>query len=174
VDETANSKTAGKMKSYTNLFEDICAFENLYRASRKAEKGKRFRHEVAVFNQRRAENLLKIQELLRSGSYPFGKFHTFKIVQPKPRIISAAPYAERVVHHALINIIEPLFERKFVFDSYANRKGKGTSAALDRCTYYAASSKGAGVSGAAGYSVFRVSGFSYPSPVTALRDYSCP
>ncbi|MGH7450898.1 MAG: reverse transcriptase domain-containing protein [bacterium] len=125
------------MKSYTNLFDSICAFENLYLASKKAEKGKRFRHEVAEFNARRFENLLEMQRLLRAGQYPFGHFRTIKIVQPKPRLISAAPYPDRVVHHALINIIGPLFERKFIRDSYANQTGKGTHAALDRCTYYA-------------------------------------
>jgi len=125
------------MKSYNQLFEKICSFENLYLASRKAEKDKRFRHEVAVFNARRVENLLEIEHLLRTGTYPFGKYRTFKIRHPKPRVISAAPYRDRVVHHALINIIGPLFERKFIHDSYANRKNKGTHAALDRCTYYA-------------------------------------
>ncbi len=125
------------MKSYSNLFDKICAFENLYLASKKAEKGKRFHHEVAVFNARRAENLLEIQKLLRAGQYPFGHFRTIKIVQPKPRLISAAPYPDRVVHHALINVIGPLFERKFIRDSFANQTGKGTHAALDRCTYYA-------------------------------------
>lgn len=125
------------MKSYTQLFDPICSFENLYLASKKAEKGKRFRHEVAAFNARREENLLAIQNLLHAGQYPFGHFRTIKIVQPKPRLISAADYRDRVVHHALINIVGPLFERKFIRDSYANQKGKGTHAALDRCTYYA-------------------------------------
>jgi retron-type reverse transcriptase len=125
------------VKSYTKLFDQICAFENLYLASKKAETGKRFRHEVAIFNAQRAENLLEIQRLLRVGKYPFGNFRTIKIVQPKPRLISAAPYRDRVVHHALINVIGPLFEHKFIRDSYANQIGKGTHAALDRCTYYA-------------------------------------
>lgn len=125
------------MKSYSNLFDSICAFENLYCASKKAEKGKRFRHEVALFNARRFENLLEMQKLLRAGQYPFGHFRTIKIVQPKPRLISAAPYPDRVVHHALINVIGSLFERKFIRDSFANQTGKGTHAALDRCTYYA-------------------------------------
>jgi len=120
------------MKSHSHLFELICSFENLYLASKKAEKGKRFRHEVAAFNARREENLIAIQNLLRAGEYPFGNFRTIKIVQPKPRLISAAPYSDRVVHHALINIIGPLFERKFIRDSYANQTGKGTHAALDR------------------------------------------
>jgi retron-type reverse transcriptase len=132
---SATSKQS--VKSHTNLFDQICAFENLYLASKKAEMGKRFRHEVAVFNARRAENLLEIQRLLRAGQYPFGHFRTIKIIQPKPRLISAAPYRDRVVHHAIINIIGPLFERKFIRDSYANQIGKGTHAALDRCTYYA-------------------------------------
>jgi retron-type reverse transcriptase len=108
----------------------------LYRASRQAEKGKRFRHEVAVFNARRFENLLDMERQLRAGQYPFGQYRTFKILHPKPRVISAAPYADRVVHHALINVIGPLFERKFIHDSYANQKDKGTHAALDRCTHY--------------------------------------
>ncbi len=125
------------MKSYSDLFDRICAFENLYLASRKAERGKRFRHEVGVFNARRAENLLEMQSLLRAGQYPFGNFRTLHLMRPKPRMISAAPYRDRVVHHALINVIGPLFERKFIRDSYANQKGKGTHAALDRCTYYA-------------------------------------
>jgi RNA-directed DNA polymerase len=56
--------------------------------------------------------------------------------EPKRRKISAAPFADRVVHHALISVLEPIYERKFIFDSYANRKGKGTHKALDRCTYY--------------------------------------
>lgn len=124
------------MKSYTNLFEKICAFENLYLASRKAEKGKRFRHEVAAFNAQRAENILEIQKLLRAGEYPFGRFRTIRIYQPKPRIISAAPYRDRVVHHTVINVIGPLFEHKFIRDSYANQKGKGTHAALNRCTQF--------------------------------------
>jgi len=125
------------MKSYTNLFDPICTFENLYLASQKAEKGKRLRHEVAVFNLRRAENLLQIQKLLRAGEYPFGTFRAHRILQPKPRMISAAPYRDRVVHHAVINVIGSLFERKFIRDSYANQNGKGTHAALDRCTYFA-------------------------------------
>lgn len=124
------------MKSYLNLFDEICAFENLYLASRKAEKGKRFRDEVAVFNARRAENLLEVQRLLRAGVYPFGSFRTHRILRPKPRMISAAPYRDRVGHHALINVIGPLFEAKFIRDSYANQIGKGTHAALDRCTQF--------------------------------------
>ena len=60
----------------------------------------------------------------------------FSIHDPKRRLISAAPFRDRVVHHALVNIIEPLFERRFVYDTYANRKGKGTHRALDRCTHY--------------------------------------
>ena len=125
------------MKSHSNLFNKICAFENLYLASKKAEKGKRFRNEVAVFNARRFENLLEMQKLLRAGQYPFGHFRTIKIVQPKPRLISAAPYPDRVVHHTLINVIGPLLERQFIRDSYANQVDKGTHAALGRCTYYA-------------------------------------
>jgi len=70
-----------------------------------------------------------------------GKYKTFTILEPKPRQISAAPYRDRIVHHALCNIITPVFESSFIFDSYANRMGFGTHKALDRFTGFARSSK---------------------------------
>ncbi len=60
----------------------------------------------------------------------------FSIKDPKTRLISAAPFRDRVVHHALCNVIEPIFEKIFIYDSYANRKGKGTYAALNRFDYF--------------------------------------
>jgi RNA-directed DNA polymerase len=66
-----------------------------------------------------------------------GPYHSFFIHEPKRRLISAAPFRDRVVHHALCNLIEPIFERSFIDDSYANRAGKGTHRALDRCQAFA-------------------------------------
>ncbi len=82
------------------------------------------------------ENLITLQQELLQGHYLPGNYTNFKIHDPKIRLISAAPFRDRVVHHALCNIIEPVFERKFIFDSYANRVGKGTHRALDRCTKF--------------------------------------
>jgi hypothetical protein len=84
-----------------------------------------------------AENVLQLRNELLSGEYRPGPYHSFTIFEPTRRLISAAPYRDRVVHHALCRVIEPLFERSFIYDSYANRVGKGMHRALDRCTYYA-------------------------------------
>jgi RNA-directed DNA polymerase len=72
-----------------------------------------------------------------SRRYRPGAYESFYIHEPKRRLISAAPFRDRVVHHALCNLIEPVFERSFIADSYANRIGKGTHRALDRCQHYA-------------------------------------
>jgi len=78
-----------------------------------------------------------LQEELAQQTYRPGPYRSFYIHEPKRRLISAAPFRDRVVHHALCNIIEPLFERRFIHDSYANRVGKGTHRALDRCQQFA-------------------------------------
>jgi retron-type reverse transcriptase len=80
--------------------------------------------------------LLNLHRELTTESYQPGEYVHFTIHEPKRRLISAAPFRDRVVHHALCNVIEPIYERKFIDDSYANRQGKGTHAALDRCTQF--------------------------------------
>ena len=106
-------------------------------AYRKAAKGKRSQPNVAAFEQRLEDNLLRLQAELRAKTYQPGAYTSFYIHEPKKRLISAAPFRDRVVHHALCNLIEPLFERSFIFDSYANRVGKGTHTALDRAQGFA-------------------------------------
>ena len=80
--------------------------------------------------------LLGLHRALSDQTYQPGKYVHFYIHEPKRRLISAAPFRDRVAHHALCNVIEPIFERKFIYDSYANRVGKGTHRALDRCTHF--------------------------------------
>jgi retron-type reverse transcriptase len=123
-------------KTYKNLYEKIYAFENLFLAWRKSMRGKRSRPDVALFAQNLAENLLTLQDDLQTEQYLPQPYRSFTIADPKPRLISAAPFADRVVHHALCNILEPLFETKFIFDSYACRKGKGTHAAVLRAQQF--------------------------------------
>lgn len=122
------------MKRYGNLFDSITSFENLYRASREAQKAKRYRRRVLEFNFDLERNLLKLQQQLQEHSYRPGKFRTFEIHDPKRRLISAAPYRDRIVHHAVCQVVAPIFERTYIHTSYANREGKGTHRALKQFT----------------------------------------
>jgi len=112
------------MKRAGGLWPRILAFENLLEAARKAQLGKRYKPSVLRFNARLEQELLRIQDELRDHSYFPGAYYTFEILEPKRRLISAAPYRDRVVHHALCNV--PVLERGFIPDSYANRKGFGS------------------------------------------------
>ena len=106
-------------------------------AYRQAARGKRGTATAAAFDRRIGDHLIQLQDELRTFSYRPGAYHHFLIHEPKRRKISAAPFRDRVVHHALCNLIEPGFERRFIFDSYANRIGKGTHRALDRLQAFA-------------------------------------
>lgn len=119
------------------MFEEICRFENLLNAAMKAARGKRGKASVAAFEYRLADELIALRQELLNGSYRPGHYTHFVIKDPKRRCISAAPFRDRVVHHALCNRIEPLFERHFIPDSYANRRGRGTHRALTRLQRFA-------------------------------------
>ena len=114
------------------MYSELCSWENLLLAYRKASKGKRGRPNVALFEHDLEDNLLRLQSELCERTYHPGDYRSFYIDEPKRRLISAAPFRDRVVHHALCNIIEPMFERTFIADSFANRVGKGTHRALSR------------------------------------------
>jgi RNA-directed DNA polymerase len=113
-------------------FAQLTSWDNLLLAYRRASTGKRGQPGVAAFEHRLEDHLVELQEALRSRTYHPGAYINFYIHEPKRRLISAAPFRDRVVHHALCNLIEPLFDRSFVADSYANRIGKGTHRALNR------------------------------------------
>jgi retron-type reverse transcriptase len=119
------------------MYDAVCSFENLLLAYRLASRGRRGRPGVAAFEHRLEDSLIELRDELLGGSYRPGAYESFYIHEPKLRLISAAPFRDRVVHHALCNVIEPLFEATFVADSYANRVGKGTHRALDRAQEYA-------------------------------------
>lgn len=120
-----------------DIYTRLCSWENLLLAYRKAARGKRGQPGVAAFEHRLEEQLLELQRELQELAYIPGPYASFYIHEPKRRLISAAPFRDRVVHHALCNLIEPVFERSFIFDSYANRIGKGTHRALDRAQTFA-------------------------------------
>jgi len=120
------------MKAYRNLFDNVYSFQNLHLAYFKARKCKRYRDEILEFSYNLEENLLKLQEELSNQTYQHGGYREFVVCDSKKRKIKAAPFRDRVVHHALCNIIEPIFDRGFICDSYACRKEKGTHKAIKR------------------------------------------
>jgi retron-type reverse transcriptase len=125
------------MKRYGNLWGTLISFENLYLAYWKAIRGKRSRKDVAAFIFNAESELLTLQEELCSKTYCPDLYRTFYVYEEKKRMISAAPFRDRVVHHALCNVLEPLFERSFIFDLYSNRKAKGQHQAVQRAQKFA-------------------------------------
>ena len=117
------------MKRYGGLWDNVISWDNLLRAAHKARRGKRDRAAVQRFEFGLESELLALQRALVEGTYRPGKFTTHWISRPKPRLISAAPYRDRVVHHVVMNVLEPLFDRHMHPHSYACRKGKGSHAA---------------------------------------------
>lgn len=120
------------MRRYGSLWDRLISWENLVLAACKAQRSKRDRASVQRFNFDQEAELLRLQAELAEATYQPGTFRTHWISHPKPRMISAAPYRDRVVHHALMNILEPILDRHFHPDSYACRRGKGTHAAANR------------------------------------------
>ena len=121
------------MKTYKNLYPQICDFATLYGAYRRARCGKRDRVAVASFEFDLERNLLQLQDELQAQTYAPGGYTNFYIHEPKRRLVSAAPFRDRVVHHALCSVIEPIWEARFIGTSYACRVGKGTHRAIDQC-----------------------------------------
>lgn len=119
-------------KEYDHLYPQITDFANLWLAWRRAAHGKRGKPAAAGFEMLLEDQLITLQKELTTQTWRPGAYRSFQILDPKPRLVSAAPFRDRVVHHALCIVIEPLFERSFIGDSYANRKGKGTHAALSQ------------------------------------------
>ena len=115
-----------------DLFDGIASFQALLEAALRAARGKRDKPGVAAFLANLEPEVLQLERELRSGRYVPGRYRKIEIFDPKHRIVSAAPFRDRVVHHALCAVCEPIFERGFVHDSYANRLGKGTHRAIAR------------------------------------------
>lgn len=120
----------------SGLFPKICSFESLYRGFREARKGKRYNVEVLRFSEDLEGNLLNLSRQLRERSYEPEGFKTFILFDPKERRISAPYFRDRVIHRSLHNTLEPVFEKRFIYDSYACRLGKGTHRAVDRLQYF--------------------------------------
>ena len=118
------------------LFGQIANFASLIEATRRAARGKRRKPGTAAFLANQEHEVLRLERQLLSGAWRPGGYVEIEVREPKRRLVSAAPFRDRVVHHALCAVIEPLFERAFIDDSYANRRDKGTHRAIARYEQY--------------------------------------
>ncbi len=121
------------MKRYGNLFEKIVTFDNLLLASKKAMTGKKTKSSVSTFYFHLENEIIDLQKELSTGSYRPMAYTQFEIREPKVRKICSSEFRDRVVHHAICNIVEPIFEGRSIYDSYACRVGKGSHVAVVRC-----------------------------------------
>jgi RNA-directed DNA polymerase len=120
------------MQTYTNLYTDLCSYDNLKSAFMKARKRKTQKAYIIEFEKNLDENLKRLKYELEIFTYKPAKLKVFIIRDPKTRKISASDFRDRVVHHALCNVIGNIFEKSFIYDSFANQKGKGTHKAIIR------------------------------------------
>lgn len=125
------------MKRVNHLLDAIADRDNLRLAYHKAMRGKRHRAEARQFGTHLEDRLAEMAEQLRAGTVPVGEYHQFVIYDPKERVITAPCFRERVLHHAIVNVGEPHFERWLIADTFACRKGKGRLAALARAREFA-------------------------------------
>lgn len=125
------------MKRVNNLYDGIAERENLRVAFWKAQRGKRHRPEVQAFRSDLDRRLRELREALLSEAVPVGDYHYFRVRDPKERRICAASFSERVLHHGILNLCEPVFERFAIGDTYACRPGKGTHRAVQRAQVFA-------------------------------------
>ncbi len=121
------------MKRVGDIYGQICSWDNIELAAGQARKRKRYRLYAEDFELRRETKLSAIREALLADSWQPGKYKTFTIYDPKERLICAPTYPDRVVHHALCNVIGPILERTLVDHTYSCRVGLGTGAARAQC-----------------------------------------
>lgn len=123
-------------RRHDGLFERIANFKALKAAAKRAIAGKRGKPGAAAFQANLERELLRLERELKSGSYKPGKYVRILVREPKERLVSAAPFRDRVVHHALCAVVSPIFEGGFIANSYANRAGKGTHRAIEAFEAY--------------------------------------
>jgi retron-type reverse transcriptase len=124
------------MKRIGRLFEQVCSFGALRAAALNAAKGKKSKPRIDGFIRNLENEIIALENELLNKAYRPRPYRTFKIHDPKERMICAADFRDRVVHHALCTALVPIFERLSIFDSYACRKDKGHHAAVRRAQYF--------------------------------------
>lgn len=123
------------MKKIKGLFPKIYDFENLFYSYKAAIKCKRYRQDVMEYTDRLEDNLIILQNELIWGLYEVGRYNIFYVYEPKKRLIMSLLFKDRVAQHAIYRQLNPLIEKRFIYDSYACRVGKGTHKAIDRLQY---------------------------------------
>ncbi len=119
-------------KTYKDIYPEIYDFASLYAGYLRARKGKRYRPEVLRFSAALEENLIALQNELIWHMYSTGRYREFYIHEPKTRLVAALPFRDRIVQHAVVAAINPIWEARFISDSYACRVNKGTHAGADK------------------------------------------
>lgn len=125
-----------RVKKLKGLFPQVYEFENLHQAYREARKNKRYRDEVLAFSSNLEENLIEIQNELIWKTYRVGRYREFYVWEPKQRLIMALPFKDRVVQWAVYRVLNPLFDRRYILDSYACRAGFGAHRSVNRLQYW--------------------------------------
>jgi retron-type reverse transcriptase len=122
------------VKRVGGLYHEVTDFVNLESAFRKAARGRRYMNETLRFKAHKEDNLIALAEHLNAGTYVMGVYRRFTIREPKLRVIAALPFRDRVVQHAIINVIGPIMDKRLIAHTYACRKGKGAHAASETLT----------------------------------------
>lgn len=124
------------MQVIENAWGEICKFEKLLEADRNARKSKRYRPEVMAFTAHLEDNLFAIQRGMTTGEYKLGPYRKLWVYVPKRRLVMALDYPDRIVQWSLYQYLNPVFDKLFIEDSYACRKGKGSHRAAKRLQYW--------------------------------------
>lgn len=135
--EALSRERERESKRLCHIFKDIISVDNLLTAWREFLRGKRKRSDVAGFSLCLTDNIFALHGDLAEKTYRHGPYWAFKVNDPKPRDIHKAPVRDRLLHHAVYRILYPYFDRKFIFDSYSCRLGKGTHKAMNRFRAFA-------------------------------------
>jgi retron-type reverse transcriptase len=124
------------MITYNKLYERLCSYENLFEAYKKAKKGKSNKNYVISFEGKLEKNILNLQTELKREIYYPSNLKRFIVRDPKTRTIHSAIFRDRIVHHAIINILNPIYSKIFIYDSFASQKDKGSHLAIERFRYF--------------------------------------
>lgn len=124
------------MKTYNNLYTEIISIKNLVLAWKKARKGKTRKNYIIEFEKNLPSHLKSLQEELSFQTYFPKPLQTFVLRDPKTRKISKSDFRDRIVHHALCNVIEPIFDKTFILNNCASRKNKGNLFAVNRFYFF--------------------------------------
>lgn len=123
-------------KQIKNVYETLYTYENLYEAYLNARKNKRYRDEILKFSFNLEENLMEISKELKAHTYKVGKYREFYVYEPKQRLIMALPFKDRIVQWGIYQLLNPIFDKTYIDDSYGCRVGKGTLRAIQRLHYW--------------------------------------